>query len=174
MQAAGAYICEDDANIANKVVQQHIPLLLLGPLCIQPDAALHQGVLSHEHHTVLAQTLQPQCSCRLSGTQATARQPEEAKIIADFFYLTLRMSWNCLDPTLSAATINARSYLSKNEHNLLSYCKSTETMTARTSSQLRLAVQHWFSYVLLLRHFVRHLGRSSGPSRLIDRKAILT
>jgi len=76
---SSAYICEDNADIANKVVQQHIPLLLLGPVCIQPDAALHQGVLSHEHHTVLAQTLQAQGSCKLSGSQATSGQPEEAQ-----------------------------------------------------------------------------------------------
>ena len=58
MQAAETYIGEDDANIAHKVVQQYIPLFLLCPVCVQPNAALHQGVLAHEHHTVLTQTLQ--------------------------------------------------------------------------------------------------------------------
>lgn len=36
---------------------------------------------------------------------------------------TLRMSWNCFDPTLSAATIKALSYLSRNENSLVWYCR---------------------------------------------------
>ena len=58
VQAVKSYVGEDDANIADKIVQQYIPLFLLCPVCVQPDAALHQGVLAHEHHTVLTQTLQ--------------------------------------------------------------------------------------------------------------------
>ena len=57
LPAANAYVGENDTNIANKHIQQHVPLLLLGSLSVQPDAPLHQGVLAHENHTVLTQTL---------------------------------------------------------------------------------------------------------------------
>lgn len=54
------YSCEDDADVANKLLCQRIPLLLASPLHVQPDAPSHQCVLAHKDNTVLTQTLQVQ------------------------------------------------------------------------------------------------------------------
>lgn len=149
-EAAHAYIGEDDANIADKIVQQNSPLLLLGPLYIQLNAALHQGVLTHEHHTVLAQTphQHPRCCHKPTGKENVDPVLCSAQVRLQRRLLTRRMSWNCLDPTLSAATMNARSYLSRKEHSLLSYCTSHTTSTQCTG--LHTASTRRTSYVLLL------------------------
>ena len=51
------YSSENDANIAHKVIQQDIPFVILLLLYVHLDATLHHGVFSHEHNTVLTQTL---------------------------------------------------------------------------------------------------------------------
>lgn len=48
---------EDDAHVADQVLQQDGPLLVTGLLHVQPDGALHHGVLAHQHHRFGAQAL---------------------------------------------------------------------------------------------------------------------
>jgi hypothetical protein len=49
---------EDDADVADQLVQDDSPLVVAGGLAVQADGALHHGVLAHEDDSARAQTLQ--------------------------------------------------------------------------------------------------------------------
>ncbi len=50
---------EDEADIADQVIQQGRPLVISGFLTVEADGPLHHGVLAHQHNAVahIAQTL---------------------------------------------------------------------------------------------------------------------
>jgi hypothetical protein len=48
---------EKDAHVANHVVQQLQPLVVASALAVQADAATHHGVLAHQNHRMLADSL---------------------------------------------------------------------------------------------------------------------
>ena len=48
---------EDNTDVANQGVKKGGPLVTACALTVQADAAFHQGVLSHQHCAVRAQTL---------------------------------------------------------------------------------------------------------------------
>lgn len=56
-EVPGPHLCqvslgEDEANIANQLVQQGWPLVITSLLAVQADRPLHHGVLAHEHNAV--------------------------------------------------------------------------------------------------------------------------
>ena len=59
--------------------------------------------------------------------------------------LTLLMSMNCLDPTLSACTMKARSYSSSMAHSLASYCNGNRVMRAAMHVMVDFLCSHpWY------------------------------
>ena len=52
---------ENKPHVANKSIQEGSPSLTAGPLIVEANAALHHGVLTHQHRAVWAEALQHLC-----------------------------------------------------------------------------------------------------------------
>ena len=104
-----------DTDVADELVQQRRPAVVLLLLAVEADGALHHGVLAHEDDALGAQRLGERQGGVAGGAGAAAQQhagaprpaaapaPAPGRAPAP----TARMSENCLEPTLSAPTMNA-------------------------------------------------------------------